>query len=64
MCTIDEKFVQNGISTEHDVLLDYCDSAGNIANCSHRDSKKTCLRGPIYKGCAERNMLYGMRHII
>ena len=47
-----------------DVLLNYYYSVSNIANCSHRDSKKTCLRGPIYKGCSERNMLYGMGSII
>jgi hypothetical protein len=63
-CTIDEQFAQCGISTKHDVLLNYFDIVGNIVNFSRRDSKKTCLRGLIYKGCSERNMLYGMRHII
>ena len=64
VCNIDEQFVPYGTSIKHEILLNYRDSVGNIANYSHRNSKKTCLRGPIYKGCwerenySERNMLY------
>jgi hypothetical protein len=70
--TIDAQFFHYSIATKHVVLLNYFSGEVKITNCSHCDSKKTCLRVRIHKGCSEKhrtncsesNMHYGMGHII